>query len=220
MRSLLNWYSTARIGGFRLADEGGWITAALTGASLLGKLFGGGAKASAEARAKEADFNQRGDQIALSRYGAEQNANTQNANTDLSQRQFKLDAPGQRAGNSVRGDILATLKKPTGQHGRFNFTGMAPELSADTRQTGQLMARDALMQQLKGDVFDPIPKLKVPTATPIPRAGLMEKLGGILGTIGGVAGGLQSMGVGQEEGASSMLSGASRPLPSRPVSWG
>ena len=200
------------------------IPAIMGGASILGKLFGGGAKAAAEARAKEAEFNQRGDQIALSRYGAEQNANTQNANTDLNQRSFALQAPGQRAGNSVRGDILATLQKPGGQYGKFNFTGMAPSLSDNTRQTGQLMARDALLQQLKGDTFDPIPKLKVPTATPIPKAGKMEKFGGLAGLIGGIAGGLQEMGIGQQEdGASSVLGGASRPggrLPSRPVSWG
>jgi hypothetical protein len=244
MRRLLNWYSTARIGCFRLADDGGWVQAALMGAGMLGKLFGGGAKASADARAKEAQLNEQRDQTAISRYQAEQNANTQNARTDLDQRGFALSAPGQRAGNSIRGDILATLQKPTGQHGKFNFTGSAPTLSADTRQTGQLMARDALLQQLKGDVFDPIPKIAVPQASAIPKAGFMEKLGGILGTIGGVAGGIGDMreqGLFGGGGASSVLSGASmaptdvmgalpggavRPratplrLPSRPISLG
>jgi hypothetical protein len=170
------------------------LPAILAGASLLGKLFGGGGKASADSRAQEAQLNQQRDNTAIARYNAEQDANTQNAQTDLNQRGFALQAPGERAGNSVRGDILAGTTKPKGG-GRFDYTSMAPELSASTRGVGQSMARDALMGQLKGDTFAPIQKPTLPRATPIPQAGMMEKLGGLAGIFGGLAGGLQEAGL-------------------------
>lgn len=152
--------------------------AILSAVSGLGSLFGRGSQKSAEARAAEAQLNVLRDRTALDR-----------GRLDLDQKKYALDAPGQRAGNTVRGDILSTLQKPTGGHGRFDFTSMAPTLSDSTRQTGGLMARDALLQQLRGDA------LPLPQATPIPQAGGLEKLGGIAGFLGSLAGGLKEAGL-------------------------
>lgn len=158
--------------------------------SGLGSLFGGGAKASADAREKEAALEAQRDQTAIARYNAQQQAQTQNAQTDLSQRQFALQAPGARSGNAVRGDILSTLQKPSGQHGRFNFVANAPTISDQTRQVGQQTTRDALLAALQGDHFAPLQTIPVPQATPLPQAGTMEKVGGIAGLLGGIANGV------------------------------
>lgn len=129
-----------------------------------------------------------------------ENALQGRANIDLKQRQFQLDAPGQRAGNSVRGDILAGVQD-AGISGPIVHTrGQVPQitgglrpslLSANTRQLGQNMSRNALLQDMKGDAFDPMPAPQIPTITPAPEAGGLDTalnwIGGIsnsLGTVG------------------------------------
>jgi hypothetical protein len=171
------------------------LPAILAGASLIGKLFGGASKGRAEGRAAETQVLQQQDQTALQRFLAAQNAQNTAAQTDLQRKQYSLQAPGQRAQNSTRGDILATLQKPTAAqqaHPRANvidFLQGAPELSANTRALGTKMSQQALDSQDAGDTFTGGNLLLVPQASPLPQAGKLDKFLNVGSTIGGLAGG-------------------------------
>jgi len=113
------------------------IPAISAGISALGSIGGGGA----QGRIDEADIQQRQDalRLAFARLG--------------------LEAPGMRAGNSVRGDILANVQPVqisgplTGTGGRMpQITGgLTPELlSGNTRQLGALQSQQALADQPSG----------------------------------------------------------------------
>lgn len=126
---------------------------------------------------------------------------------DLKQRQFALDAPGARAKNSVRGDTLANVQDASisGLPSRINVPnisgGLRPSLlSANSRQLGQSMSRDALLQQMNGDKFDAPPPLptfdkmpapSIPSISGVPQSGAADS---ILNTIGGVGAGLGALG--------------------------
>lgn len=117
-------------------------------------------------------------------------------------------APGQRASNAVRGDILANAQdvKLGGLSSRIpkmEFTGgLRPGLfSGNTRQLGSEMSRQALLSQLKGD---PTPFSSLPEAdysrilnakpisggTPLPEGGKMDSILQAIGQYGGLAAGV------------------------------
>lgn len=114
----------------------------------IGAIAGSMAGGRAAGRAQEA---QMGNQADMLRLGAAR---------------LNLEAPQQRAQNSVRGDILAGLQ-PTTITGPITHThgqmpqvsgGLSPALlSQNSRQLGQQMSRQALMSQMQGD-FQPTPQ--------------------------------------------------------------
>lgn len=122
-----------------------------------GAIAGGMAGGRAAGRSQEA---QMGNQADLVRLGAAR---------------LNLEAPQQRAQNSVRGDILAGLQ-PMSINGPITHTGgqmpqvsggLSPALlSQNSRQLGQQMSRQALMSQMQGD-FQP---------TPQPKAGTLDHI--------------------------------------------
>jgi hypothetical protein len=125
----------------------------------------------------------------------------QNAGTDLAQRNFALTAPGARAGNAVRGDILSRAQDvsfsglPAGINPPTINGGLRPSMfSADTKALGTDMTAQARAAQAKGDTFAPLPDLptyqgpesglptysegpKPPTLTGLPSGGLTSALG-------------------------------------------
>lgn len=90
---------------------------------------------------------------------AEANANQNQDQLRLQAARLNLEAPGQRASNSVRGDILANVQ-PVSINGPITHThgqmpqitgGLSPALlSQNTRQLGGEMSRDALLSQMQG----------------------------------------------------------------------
>ncbi len=87
-------------------------------------------------------------------------------NLDLAQKNYALAAPGKRAANSVRGDILANAQDAniTGLPStipKFSFSGgLRPSMfSANTRALGGELSSQALADQRKGDTFAPLPSL-------------------------------------------------------------
>lgn len=116
-------------------------------------------------------------------------------------------APGQRASNAVRGDILANAQdaKLTGLSSRipkFEFSGgLRPSMmSGNTRQLGQEMSRQALLQQLKGDPtpFSNLPEADysrilnakpIPGGTALPEGSRMDSILQAIGQYGGLAAG-------------------------------
>lgn len=184
-------------GGTSLA----WLPAALGAGGAVADAIGSGR---AQGRVAETNANSNYDQNRLRAAQLMEQALQGRAGIDLQQRQFALQAPQQRASNSVRGDTLANLQDAqingpiVGTGGRVpQITGgLRPSLlSGNSRQLGQQMSRDALLQQMQGDKFDPLPAINVPQITPPQQAGTFDKILGGVGLAGGIAGALDDSGL-------------------------
>lgn len=120
----------------------------------------------------ENNFNANNYGLDLNRANAENNfglgkvnAGIGIGNLDLAQKRYALEAPGARAGQAVRGDILANA-----QDAKFNLPSTIPQMSisgglrpsmfsANTRALGGELSASALANQRKGDTFAPLPTL-------------------------------------------------------------
>ncbi len=180
-----------------------------TGRSIYGDVAATATDASAaraQARIKEAEIQQAQDRLALQRSQQEAtNANSanrfgmDNAQLDLQRRQFGLNAPGQRAGNAVRGDILSRAQDVSigglgpNVHVPTISGGLRPSMfSGATRELGTNMTNQALAGQQAGDQFDPLTYQApppVPGLTGLPQAGAIDS---ILNTTGLVSTGLDA----------------------------
>jgi hypothetical protein len=113
-------------------------------------------------------------------------------------------AAGQRASNSVRGDILANAQDArfsgNSRIPQFSFSGgLRPSMfSGNTRQLGAEMSREALLDQLKGNPtpFSSLPEADysrildakpIPGATPLPEGSRMDAILQAIGQYGGLA---------------------------------
>jgi hypothetical protein len=169
-----------------------WLNAAKAGGQLASDISAG----RANGRVAESAINNNANKTATDLYreqiAASQNENTYGLNSagmantyglnsvtagigignlDLAQKDYALAAPGKRAGNAVRGDILANAQDVNISQPNIPTTtisgGLRPSMfSADTRQLGGLLSSQALQQQQAGDTFAPLPK--VPAFTPPP----------------------------------------------------
>lgn len=176
-------------------DEGGWITAALGAISGLGSLFGGGAKAAADSRMQQAMLQMQQDRARTDQYGIAQGAQFQQANTDLARKHFEEDARGGRAKQAMLADLLANFQ-PTS----INVPGIESasisgglKLGEGGKMAASELMKQALMKQLAGDQFEGGQILPQPGVQATPKAGWLEKTGGILGTLGAIAGGIKGI---------------------------
>jgi len=163
-------------------------------ASLLGNM----SKGRAEGRTQAAATNLSRDQLTTQQNQIQQqallqsllgaaNQQTSNAQTDLARRNYTLQAPNARAATSVRGDIMSRSKPliigfSKGQIPTFSGGTSVADLSPESKQLGESMTRNALMQQLEGDTFDPLKTedwkgsvLPQPGQTPLPKATGFDK---------------------------------------------
>lgn len=187
------------------------------GAGLLGKLFGGAAKGSADQRMAENNQTSQRNALLAQLYGMQQNA-TGNALANqsreasdqrgqaLEERKYALSAPSVRAGQSVRGSIMQNAQPVTlsGLPDRIASRipqisgGLSPALfNADTRALGGELTRQALLNQLKGDDFAPMERtdfskgvLPQPKLEDYQKSGLLEKILGSLALGGSIVGGV------------------------------
>lgn len=161
----------------------------------VGGVLSGSAAGAAAGRLQDTNVAQRADELALQRYLD----SLQGANLDLNQRKFALGAPSVRAGQSVRGDVLANsqdanisglpsyITKPT------IAGGLRPSmLSKDSRSLGTDLSRQALLNQLKGDTF--APQQPLPTLSTPEEASFYEKLAGGGGTLASLLAALKGAG--------------------------
>lgn len=196
------------------------IPAITAGASLLGKLFSGGAKGAADQRMNENDQTQRTNSLLAQLWGMSQNATGRSleagsqerlaqGNQDLDQRRFALSAPSARASQSVRGSLMQNLQPASfsGLPDRVSSRiptlqgGLNPSaLNADTRALGGELSRKALLDQMAGDNFAPMQQtdfskgvLPMPELEALKKSGLLEKILGSLGMAGNVIGGVGSL---------------------------
>lgn len=210
----------------------------------FGDALGANEKGRADGRVAQANANAQYDRTAADLYRATTEANTakntynlnatngqntfdlsrgnlanSNAATDLSQRNFALAAPGKRAGNAVRGDILSQAHDVTvgglapGRTAVQFSGGLHPDMFSDsTRALGTNMTDQALSEQQAGDHFAPLPDLPdyvkppaytdgppAPTPTAMPQPGATDSILNTAGTIGNLATLLSKLPYGQKK---------------------
>ncbi len=183
-----------------------------------GKVASAAGLGRAQGRIDEAGLNQSQDQLrqrnaqlledalmnrqnlGLSQQQFLESAGQNRAAIDLNQRNFALNAPSTRAGQSVRGDLMANAQdatisglRPTIQPPNISG-GLRPSLFSDnTRALGSEMSRKALMDQMAGDKFEPMaplptfdkmPDPNIPDVTGLPQAGKLDTALTGIGTAG------------------------------------
>ena len=101
------------------------------------------------------------------------------SNNALQGAKFGLDAPNVRAGQSVRGDVMANAQDaevsglPDYVHVGKVSGGLRPSLfSENTREFGRGLSRTALLSQMNGG--DKVPYPTTPTLTPVPEASALD----------------------------------------------
>lgn len=155
-------------------------------ASAVGQTAGSIEQQRMNALIKEAELQQTQDQQGLNRTNAGVNV----GNLNLAQQKQALSAPGQLAGQSVRGDVLANSQDatvsglPSYIHVGNVSGGLRPSmLSASSRALGGQMSRNALADSTSGKFTTQAPLPTVPGATPLPSAGAFDKVlqGGAIG---------------------------------------
>ena len=170
----------------------------------IGAIAGGASAGRAAGREREAGINQNQDLLRQRAAQMLEEALQGRAGLDLKQRQFGLDAPGQRAGNAVRGDVLANAQDASIGGPITHTRGQVPQISGglrpslisgNTRQLGSEMSRGALMSQMAGDKFEPLPPPSFPEVTPQPQAGKFDTFLNILGGVGQFTGALDQAGM-------------------------
>lgn len=194
----------------KVLSIGGGIAAApfTGGASLIpsilsagGQIASGVAGGRAAGRAAEAGINQNQDENRLRAAQMLEQALQNRAQLELQQKQFGLQAPQARAKNSARGDAMANLQDVKINAGpRVNIPqisgGLRPTLlSQNSRDLGAEMSRQALLGQMEGDQFTPMPAPNMPQPTPLPQANGLDTFLNILGGVGAGASALNQSGL-------------------------
>jgi hypothetical protein len=135
---------------------------------------------------QEAKLQQEQDQLGLNRANTGVNV----GNLNLAQQKQALAAPGQLAGQSVRGDVLANSQDasvsglPSYIHVGQVSGGLRPSLLSDSsRALGGQMSRNALADSTSGKYTTQAPLPTIPGATPLPSASAFDKVlqGGAIG---------------------------------------
>ena len=171
----------------------------------VGGALGSAGVGRAQGRLAETQANAAYDRALTDLYASENTANTaknnfglNRAGVDLAQRNFALTAPGARAHNAVRGDILSSAKDvafsglPAGINVPTISGGLRPSMfTPQTRSLGSTMTQQALDAQQKGDTFDPLPQWSAgpnpPTLPPPPQASSLDTLLNSAGTVGSLS---------------------------------
>lgn len=172
----------------------------------------------ARGRQAEAGVNQAQDRNALAGYQTDASKDIALANAEaqakldralgmLKEYEAALSAPGARAGNSVRGDVLAnvqdaTVSAPAGVNVTSFGGGLRPSLlSGNSRELGRQMSREALLSQMEGTPtpytdlelpdFDAIRARTAPELTGLPQPSGFDRVMEGIGTYGSMAAAVQ-----------------------------
>jgi hypothetical protein len=193
------------------------LGAILSGASLLGKLFGGAGKGAAAERGNQNDLISRDNMTRASLYGTQQgalsNAQALQERSTMDRARMGVSAPQQRMLQALLGSMVQNAQGaqfsglPAGVTVPKMSGGMNPSslINALQRAGGGAQQKQALLAALTGS--------DTPAATNYVGTGVMpqpqmqgykqpgkgESLLSMLGLVGSVAGGLQGMGVGQQK---------------------
>lgn len=160
-------------------------------------------------------FGQTSQNVTAAGQQANQRFGQQSTNA-LNDAEFGLKQPAALAGNAVRGDILANaqdanVQAPPGVPMGHVSGGLRPSLlSAGTRELGGNMARNALLEQMKGPAHIAYPDAPTaptyptaPTLPDLPQASGLDSFLNAAGGASGVASALNGLlGGGQGSGGS------------------
>lgn len=140
-------------------------------AGSMGSVLGAQQAGKAQGKVDQANLTLRGDQNALSRYGLEQNAQNQAAQTDLQRKQFTSQNRSTSAKQALIAALLGGGISPTSISGGQRSGGL---LSAMNSSPGAKVAMDELQRQALLDQADPEPfsggaMVAPPKMTPIPK---------------------------------------------------
>lgn len=191
-----------------------WGQVISAGAQIAGSV----AASKAQGRAAEAALNQRQDAGAQNAYATDKSldlealvraygAEMDRAKGQLAEYEARLNAPQQRASNSVRGDILANVQDvgvsgPPGVNVTSFSGGLRPSLlSGNSRALGGQMSKEALLSELANDEPTPFSSMapvdlssitgrRAPEQTGLPQASGMDRVLEAIGTYGSLASGL------------------------------
>lgn len=196
------------------------LMAILGAAGLIGKIAGGAGKGMADQRFNENMQTDRQNSLLTSIYNTQQNAKmnaalagsreqSDQAGIDLDRRKYALAAPSARSAQAVRGNLLQNIQPVTfeGLPDRIASRmptmtgGLTPAaLGPEARQIGAMIARQAVLDQLKGDAFTPLKPtnfndavMPAPQLEDYQKSGLFEKILGGLGLGGSLAGGVEEI---------------------------
>jgi hypothetical protein len=173
------------------------------------------AAARAQGRAAQATLQQGQDRTAQTGYQTDKSLDLSALNSAyqaalsrgsgiLSEQAANLAAPGKRAANSVRGDLLANLQdasisRPGGVPNISVSGGLRPSLlSGNSRALGAAMSRQALLNQMAPEAtpfsdlkpldVSSITNRKAPAPTPLPQSSTLDTILSNLGLYGSMAG--------------------------------
>lgn len=190
------------------------LMATLGGISAGGSTLGALADARAQGKAVQGQANQSQDAIGLQAHTAQQNAllaaaqqheqAMKDAGTlDLEQKNYALSAPGQKLSNAIRGGAASriqdvTANRPDGIPNISFKGGLRPSLIGPAgREAGGEMERQALMSMMNPETMSALPTSGATVMdefkqTPLPKAGLLDKILGAAGTVGGIGTGVMN----------------------------
>lgn len=156
-------------------------------------IIGGASAAGSIAQGMASGRNQTNqNQAQLDALRSNQYQTAQNAMLDAGK--LALQAPQYRMQNMVRASMLANAQPMSISHPRATIPQMsggfnpAQLLSPSARQMGNVVQRQALLEQMQGDNMNRY-LLQAPGVTPMKSAGWLENLLGAAGMAGGLAGG-------------------------------
>ena len=190
---------------------------------LIGKIFGGAAKGSADQRYAEnnqalANANQQ-NQLALAlaqlkSSDAMQRAQMQNsynlsgANVDMARKQFLQNEPSVQARQAMIGSLLNRIQPASlsGLSDRVQIPNLQNSiisaLGPEARQAGALLAQRGVSGLQNPTKFDPLPAASMPGPLELPalqqaqlqKSGLLEKILGGAGLVGSTIGAIGDLG--------------------------
>jgi hypothetical protein len=168
------------------------VLSAITG---LGGILGGGAKAAADNRMTEGELRSRQDNALTAQYGIGQDAQMDAGSLDLQRKNFTEDARGGRAKQAMLADMLMNFKPTSIDVPGIQSASISGglQMGEGGRMAAGEMLKQALMAQLSGDKFEGGGILQAPGVQGIPKAGILENIGGSLGLAGAIAGGIKGV---------------------------
>jgi hypothetical protein len=188
-------------------DEGGWVGAAIAGAGLLGKLFSGGAKGSAEGRQKANENAILQDRMRAEEIASHERALQDRRALDMKQREMDSGARDMGYRQALRSQYLQGWTPAQRPDGIQMIRGGFNTIPQSAKDLAKDFERQALIKALQGEKFADLPALERFKPTAMKEPSMWEKVSGALGlgmqgagAIGGMFGKGKNVGTGEDDG--------------------
>lgn len=170
-------------GGASALGLGGAIKSAVTNPNVLssiGRTIGAGTQQSAQNRSAEMEANLMRDQLAMQAQQQHENNVLQRSQLEMQQKAADQKARMDAGNTAMRASAIQNWKPAARPSGVSNVSFVqAP--TGGGMDAAKEMERQALLRQLSGEQFAPLPELSRPyQVSPMKQAGTMEKIGNFL----------------------------------------